>query len=231
MDESTRKRIYQIEIALAVVLLLVSVISLFPGRGITGYVSVDTKTKALNLTIANSQSYILTTNNEKTFYLTSLKISGEVKGNGRTEIFIDNGKGQRILIFSNIVKKGAGFTGITGMGKISGKFTGASSETDKEEENLVIEYLENIETKLFGLEEDEELANGKFEDKCIESCFIEMLLNKDIGYQLLFYVEDGIILDLNELSYTVRKDWNGKNYWHHKYKRRQRENKFSLVSF
>jgi len=70
MEESAKKRIHQFEITAALVLLLVAVVSFFPNPGITGYVSIETKKQAIDLTIANSQSYILTTNSKEPFYLT-----------------------------------------------------------------------------------------------------------------------------------------------------------------
>lgn len=201
MKESTKKKIHQIEIIAAVVLLLVSIASFFPKAGITGFVSVETKKQRIDLTIANSQSYILTTNSEEPFYLTSLKVSGEVIGKGLVKAYITN-QDQKILIYSNTVKKEQGLDTITGMNKITGNVVGTDSET----EELIIEHLENIEAELGEIAEDERLFTGGFENQCIDSCFIEMLLNKDTAYQLLFHVEEGTILKINEVIYTIRKD-------------------------
>ena len=74
------------------------------------------------------------------------------------------------------------------------------------EEELIIEHLENIEPDLGEIAEDEILSSGTFEDVCIDSCFIEILLKEDIAYQLLLYVEEGTILNINEIAYTIRKD-------------------------
>ena len=208
MKESTKEKIHQIEIVAAFVLILVSVVSFFPNQGITGYVSVEIKTQQINLTIANSQSYILTTNIQKDFYLTSFQLSGEVIGDGIVKAYLDNGQGQRILIYSNVIKKTKGLDSITGMDKITGNVVGTNPETQEEveEDYLVIDYLENIEEELGEISEDEELAIGNFKNKCIDTCFIEMLLNDEIGYQLLFYVEEGTILKINEIVYSIRQD-------------------------
>lgn len=202
MEESTKKRLHQLEILAAVVLLLVSIASFFPKPGITGYVSVETKKQKIDLTIANSQSYILTTSSLEPFYLTSLKLSGEVTGEGIAKVYLSS-KDQKILVYSNIIKKNQGLDAITGMDKITGNVVGSNSET---EDYLIIEHLENIEGEAATVAEDETIASGTFEDICIDSCFIEMLLNKDIAYQLLLYVEEGIVLNINEISYTIRKD-------------------------
>jgi len=203
MEESTKTKVHQIEIIAAVVLLLVSVASFFPNRGITGYVSVETKKQEIDLTIANSQSYILTTRNKEPFYLTSLKISGEVIGKGIAKAYIA-AENQKILIYSNVIKKDEGLNSITGMGKITGKATGIDSKT--EEGYLVIEHLENIEKVSETKTEDEKIVSGNFEDICIDSCFIEMLLKEDIAYQILLYVEEGTVLNINEIIYTIRRD-------------------------
>jgi hypothetical protein len=202
MEESTKKKLHQIEIIGAIILLLVSVASFFPKPGITGYVSVETKKQKIDLTIANSQSYILTTNSQESFYITNLKISGKVVGNGIAKAYIMNAQGQKILIYSNIMEKTTGLDSITGMDKITGKAIGANSEETSDE--LIIEHLENIETEQ--LTKEGILTSGNFEDACIDSCFIEMMLNQDIAYQLLFYVEEGTILEVNEIVYTTRRD-------------------------
>ena len=204
MEESTKKNIHRMEIIGAVVLLLISIASFFPNPGITGYVSVETKKQKIDLTIANSQSYILTTNSEKPFYLTSLKISGEVIGDGIANVYINNNIGEKALIYSNLVKKNKGLDSITGMGKITGGVIGVNSAD--EGDSLVIEHLENIEGEVGGVSEDEVLTSGVFENKCADSCFIEMLLNKETAYQLLFYVHEGTILKVSEIEYTIRKD-------------------------
>ena len=204
MEEQSKKKIHQIEIIAAVVLLLVSIASFFPKPGITGYVSIVSKKQKIDLTIANSQSYILTTRSQEPMYLTSLKLSGEVIGDGIAKAYI-SAKDQKILIYSNVIKKGKGLDTVTGMSKITGNVVEVDAK-DEAGEDLVIEHLENIELESQKIAKDELLSKGNFEDACVDSCFIEMLLNKDIAYQLLFYVEEGTILNINEIVYTIRKD-------------------------
>lgn len=203
MEESTKKKIHQIELIGAIILLLIAIVSLFPNPGITGHVSLETKKQKIDLTIANSQSYILTTSSEEPFYLTSLKLSGAIIGEGIVNVYITNNQGQKVLIYSNVVKKEQGLDTITGMDKITGLTVGDDSE---EKDYLVIEHLENLKVQLGSISEDETIFSGSFENGCVDSCFIEMLLNKDTAYQLLFYVEEGTILKINEIVYTIRKD-------------------------
>jgi hypothetical protein len=181
MEESTKKRIHQFEIIGAVVLLLVSILSFFPKTGITGYVSVETIKQKIDLTIVNSQSYIFTSNAIDPFYITTLKMSGEVIGDGIAQAYITDLQGNKILIYSNIVEKGQGLGGITGMDKITGNAIGTTEQGS--EGDLVIEHLENIEGYFEPVSKDETLTNGIFQDSCIDSCFIEILLNKDMAYQ------------------------------------------------
>jgi len=209
MEESNKKKFYGIELTVAVVLILFGIISLIPNPGITGYVSVELKAQEINLTIANSQIYILTTNSEEPFYLTSLQLTGEIIGDGIVKAFVDNGQGQKILIFSNIIEKGKGMesiTGITGMDAITGNVVGTDQEIQNEGDYLVIEYLENIEEELGEIAEDERLVAGNFKNKCAETCNIQMLLNEETGYQLLFYVEERTILKIDKIVYNIKKD-------------------------
>lgn len=203
MKESTKKRVHEIEIIAAATLILVSVALLFSRPGITGYISYETKIHKIDLTIANSQSYVLTTDSNNPFYITSLKLSGDVIGDGVVKAYLSSND-QKILIYSNTVKKKRGLQGITSMSRITGRVIGTDSES--EEDGIVIAYLENIEEGPEAIAEDEILSSGKFEDSCADSCFIELLLNKDTSYQLLFYIEEGTILNLNEIVYTVKKD-------------------------
>lgn len=204
MENYPQSKFHKYEIIGALVLLLVAVISFFPNPGITGFVSVDTKTQKVNLTIMNSQSYILSTNMQQPFYLTSLKISGQVIGKGKANVFLENGKGQKVLVYSNQVKKEKGLSVITGMDKITGKVIGSNSES--EGDYLVIDFLENNENLPGGIQKDEELVFGEFNERCEESCFIEMLLNQGVSYQFLFNIEEGTILYIDKIIYSMRKD-------------------------
>lgn len=203
MEESTKKKIHQFEIMAAILLLLISVVTFFPKPGITGFVSVETKKQKIDLSIANSQSYILTTNSYEPMYLTSLKISGNVIGDGIAKAYIAT-KDQKILIYSNTFKEGGGLGSITGMKEITGNVIGVDAE-QQTESDLIIEHLENIELEL-DIDQDETPSSGTFDNICRDSCFIEILLQEGIAYQLLFYVEEGTILNINELIYTIRKD-------------------------
>ena len=88
MEESTKRKVYQTEIIVGVVLVLVAVASLMGKPQATGFVSVETKKQTIDLNIANSQSYILTTKQEEPFHLTSLRLSGEGIGKGNVEVYL-----------------------------------------------------------------------------------------------------------------------------------------------
>ena len=92
------------------------------------------------------------------------------------------------------------------MDKITGNVIEADTAQEDSQTDLVIEYLDNIQGELGALSDEESLFIGNFESQCIESCFIEILLKEDIAYQLLFYVEEGTVLKLNEIVYTIKKE-------------------------
>jgi len=201
MEESTKKKLHQFEIMAAVLLLLVSVVSFFPNTGITGFVSIESKKQEIDLSIANSQSYILTTNSIQPIYLTSLKLSGNVVGDGIAKAYITT-ENQKILIYSNIIRKDQGLDTITGMKGITGGVVGVDSETEgseTEKDYLIIEHLENIEEDLGTIADDEMLTSGTFQDICIDSCFIEMLLKPNTIWQTQRF-----LLHLTDLSHILQ---------------------------
>lgn len=204
MEEQTKMNIRKFEVIGAILLAMVSVITLFGKPGITGFVSVETKVQSIDLSIANSQSYVLTTNQDVPVHLTSLKLSGEVIGKGLVEAYVADSQ-NKILIYSNIAKKETGVGSITGMGKITGNVVGVNGEA-AQDDYLVIDFLENVKDELGKPGENEEITNGPFKDQCINSCFIDMSVTKDRAYQLLFYVEEGTVLNINQIVYNIKKD-------------------------
>ena len=203
MEEDKKKRIYQVEIALVVVLVLVSIVSFLPNSGITGFVSIETKMQPINLTLANSKSYILTTENSE-FTLLSLKVSGEVIGPGIAMIYIDDGQNEH-LIYSNVEDKKTGGMAITGFGRLTGNAINIEDGT-VEPDYLVLDYLEDLNVQFDTIGEDKRAVSGTFLEECQDTCYIEMLMNKDTAYQLKFFIEKGTILKVNEIVYSVRED-------------------------
>lgn len=204
-QKKRKKNIHKIEVAVLLIIVMVGFLSFFRNPTITGNVSVETKNQALDIEIANSQNYILTTNTEYAYKLTSLRLSGEVIGDGVAEVYIDNGQKQKILVYSNKMGEspGLGVEAITGKKTGRQRITALAVDEGREEINLILDYVKNLPTPQFEIAENEELKEGPFQYKCGETCFMDMYMQKDVSYNLLFYVDEGTILRLDEVTYTV----------------------------
>ena len=119
-------KLQKIEITIAVLLVLGLTAFLIGNPNITGFLSLDFVMQDLNLTLSQSQNYIITSTNPEPFTLTSFKISGEMIGDGRVEIYIDNGQSQQLLVYRNVKQKQRGMALITGM------FIEGEKQTEKE---------------------------------------------------------------------------------------------------
>ena len=95
------KKIYEIEMIAALVLLMVSIISFIPGGGITSYVSADTIKQEVDIVLTQSQTFRLSFDSEEPIHIRSFRITGEVLKQGYVQVFIDNLDGQRVLIYDN----------------------------------------------------------------------------------------------------------------------------------
>jgi len=194
----------KIQLGIAICLLLVAVLMLFKNPGITGHFSADFKSQTLSMTIDKSQSYMLTAVSDEPIYVTSIRMSGEVVGNGNVEIFIDNNAGQRLLLYRNVKKIEQGLSTVTGM------LVGSDEESIEASEQilLVLKPLDKIEYKgaEISLSAKEEYVSGLFNNKCADTCFIEMTLSSELGYKLTFNIEPGTMLKINKLIYTLKDE-------------------------
>lgn len=176
---------------------------------ITGYVPANIFTQNLNIDINESQDFLLTSDSKSPFIVTSLRISGNISGNGVVKVYLDAGKGQTALIYENIQKKreNKGFTPVTGR-PIESHDDQAESEKDEKNITLVIKPLKNPLKK----EELDYSANGSktikgdFVNKCLETCAIYMQLSKDTVYRLAVLVEEGTTLRIDSIVYQVKED-------------------------
>ena len=195
----------KIQLAVAICLLLVAVLMLFKNPGITGHFSADFKSQTLSMAIDKSQSYMLTAVSQEPIYITSIRMSGEVVGNGNVEVFIDNNAGQRLLLYRNVKKIEQGLSTVTGMLVGSDE---ESIEASSEQRLLVLKPLDQIEYRgaEISLSAKEEYVSGSFNNKCADTCFIEMTLSSEIGYKLIFNIEPGTMLKINKLIYTLKDE-------------------------
>ena len=171
-------------------------ISFFPDAGITGHVSVNVNSQTLDLSIKESQNYIISSASEDPIFITFIRLSGEVIGDGRAEILLDNGQGQKLVIFKNTVKK-------IKPNSITGMAIGAEAEA---KESITLNMIPGDKLPYIFPEpaEDENIVIGEFANECMETCFIEMELSKDTTYALEFRVSEGTEIKLSNLLYGIR---------------------------
>jgi hypothetical protein len=193
----------KVEVGLAVVLILSLGVFMLGKPNITGYLSLDFVMQDLNIMIADSQSLILTSTNSEPVTLTSFKLSGEIIGEGRAEVYLDNGKGQKLLVFRNAREKRKAMSTVTGL-----YIQGGPDNTEAEEKSYLVLNPGGIITDmdLAELAENEELVEGVFSNECEDTCYIKMELSDETAYQLIFNLEPGTGLKLDSIVYTVETE-------------------------
>ena len=197
------EKLKKIEVGVAICLLLVGALTFFSYPSITGHVSSDLNTQLVDFMIDESQLFEITTDSVEPFFITSFRISGVFIGNGIVEAYLDNGRGQQILIYDNIREKKAD----SGLGLITGGVIGEEVEFEEvlPEKTLRIKPAEVLSENIkIQLKKGEETFSGEFDSQCIESCFIEMEMAQDVGYNLIFRVESGTKVHLTKIQYTIR---------------------------
>jgi len=182
----------------------------FLNPSITGHVSVNINRQNLDLIINESKNFLLTSDNLEPFIITSFKLSGNIAGDGQVKIYIDTGKGQRLLVYDNIfIKKDerGGLSAITGQAIDDTAEEDAERRegTNKGDKWLIIKPIRILlEKEVFEeINDDKYLISEEFNDKCKETCLINMEMSRNVAYRLVFLVEKGTILKLNELIYQT----------------------------
>ena len=194
-------------VVLISLLFIALISSLFYKPSITGHVPVKIYTQNLSLVINESQNFLLTSDNTEPFFVASFKISGNIAGNGKVKIYIDSGRGQKLLVYKNTAgeeeDKGKLFsiTSITG-GAIE------ASETESENKNdkwFIIKPIKPLlEKEVFDeIGANEQLVNGDFKWECRETCFMSMEMSRNLAYRLVFLVEKGTILKIEEILFQA----------------------------
>ncbi|HII72616.1 TPA: hypothetical protein HA265_07705 [Candidatus Woesearchaeota archaeon] len=192
-----------IEIVGAITLVLVLSLVMLGGPSITGFQAVDFVIEDIDLDIAKSQVYTFSAAGSDELLLTSIRLSGEVLGDGKAEVYLDNGRGQRLLIFSNVNPLGSGMDAITGMA------TGPGSDGEQKAEpkvgnHLLIQPVDLVpDLVILPVGEGEELSKGVFGNECRDTCYIRMSMSSATKYKLLFMVQEGTLLKVDKLLYTL----------------------------
>ncbi|MBW2980811.1 hypothetical protein KY360_05335 [Candidatus Woesearchaeota archaeon] len=203
MKEVSAHTFAKIKIGVAVTAVLALSFYLFSNPNITGYVSIDFIMQDLDITLTQSQVFTMGATNPQPFTLTSFKLSGEVIGDGRVEIYLENRQGQQLLIYRNIKSKDRGISAITGLAVEGGEPTGKAEEGTY----FVITPGQVIQNPgLMELSGKEETISGPFSDECVDTCFIRMELSSSTTYGLVFKVEPGTTLKIDRIFYTIDTD-------------------------
>ena len=96
--ESHKELIY---FELIVLVFVFGLLATFTSTSMTGYLSVDMIKQNVDLTIDHCQDFIFTSSSEDEFSLNSLGLSGKVIGSGVVEVYLENGQGQELLVYTN----------------------------------------------------------------------------------------------------------------------------------
>ena len=174
---------------------------------IVGFVPIEIKSQPIDISASEPSSFVLFSEKEESFDLTSFRISGTVKGEGRAEIVLDNGRGQELLLYSNVKQKQGNL--ITGMV--------VQGEEHPLPENAEIEQLEGDkawfkistsgdkidELPIISIDGGMTVIDGNFEHACTDTCYMNMKMKKGLYYTLKIRVDEGTEVNINELKYTL----------------------------
>jgi len=194
-----KERLHRIEVLLIVSLLvvLVGIISIrmidfsedTPPK-FSSFVSAEPIAKDLNLELYQSQIFDFSIEDEA-FRFTSLRLSGVIEGKGPVQIYLENDKGEKLLIYTNIKEKTRSGDLVTGL------VTGDSSD-----KGFTLAQGEILSSLNLQIPEDQELREGSFYNECEETCFVDSLFSQNANYKLVFYIGENVDLEVNKIIYT-----------------------------
>lgn len=159
---------------------------------ITGNFGLHITRQSVDIFTDKSQSFILTHKSLSKFSLNSLSVSGEVFGDGRAKIYLDNGEGIRRLVYSN--EHAAKTKWIN-----SNDFVALVPESSS---TIVLTKYADLSAEQPAPQKDLQTLKGRFRRACSETCELDTSLFNTNRYELLIYVDDGTSVRLNEILYT-----------------------------
>jgi hypothetical protein len=205
------KTLYKIEMFAAIVGVFVVAMFLLPTPPtLTGYVSglnITIYSQDLDIMVDGSKSYTLTTA-DGNLHLKSFMIDGEVLGNGSVEILLDNGKGKQYLVYDN-VEEIPDYSAPHFMRGMTAGITGMAIDEEIIEKRgiyLVVQEKNPINYEFNPLKENEETVPGGFYSVCKETCNMPKYLFNHHTYELIFRLEAGTTVRLNEIKYILQED-------------------------
>lgn len=174
---------------------------------IIGFVPIEIKSQPIDLAATQPTRFVMFSEKEQEFSLTSLRISGEVLGEGRVEILLDNGLGQELIVYSNIrQKEGNMITGMSVNEEPAALPQGAKVEDVPEAQawfkiTPATEPLNEQPSKELG--SDQRTITGKFQYECKDTCYMNMKMKKGLYYTMKVRMDTATEVRINELKYTL----------------------------
>jgi hypothetical protein len=174
---------------------------------IVGFVPLEIKSQPIDLSSNGPSAFLLFSEKDDAFNLTSFRISGEVTGTGRAEIVLDNGLGQELLIYSNIKQKQGNL--ITGMAVDEAgeplPDDAKIEQVQKESAWLMIsaDTKSTVEGPKTELGDNKRTEAGVFQHSCVDTCYMNMKMQKGLYYTLKIRVDAGTEAKINELKYML----------------------------
>ncbi|MFC1741584.1 hypothetical protein ACFL3V_03545 [Nanoarchaeota archaeon] len=174
---------------------------------VVGFVPIEVRSQPIDLVAKEPTSFIIFSEKEAGFDLSSLRISGSVTGKGRAEIVLDNGQGQELLIYSNVKKRQGNL--ITGMSVTDdSKPLPESAKVERLDDSQAwfkITRDEEIQTEgpVTALGDDRIAVSGGFEHTCLDTCYMNMKMQKGLYYTLKVRVDPETEVRINALTYIL----------------------------
>ena len=197
LSEPFKKKLYRTEIILIIALVIVIPLALFH-PSITGYVPSDLFKQTLNFTLDKSQALNLKADGQPV-YISSLSLSGDVKGDGDVAIYLNNKLGEKVLVYTNVGQTNARPNLITGAAigsKLTGGGIGADSIPDG---SILIDYGRELPWP----GDMGSSAPGSFVNTCVESCYLNPEQFTQSEFELQVFVEPGTTVKITEIFYTI----------------------------
>ncbi|MBW2966896.1 hypothetical protein KY362_00260 [Candidatus Woesearchaeota archaeon] len=175
--------------------------------GIVGFVPVEINNQPLNLEAKEPKSFVLFTDKEEPFQLTSFRLSGTVAGEGRAEIILDNGLGQELVIYSNVKpQRGNLITGMAVSEESENPLPEDIKVNEIPHETAWLRIAEKpdiaAETPTTELDNKRAVA-GEFENSCTDTCYMNMNMHDGAYYTLKVRVDPGTEVRITSLKYTL----------------------------
>lgn len=215
------RQLYKIEMIIAIFGIFAAAAMLLSDSSnlsVTGFVSADNLTvyiQNLELYVDGTQSYNLASMGDN-LNLESFRLSGEIIGAGRVEIFLDNNRGSQYLVYKNLQKKIdynprnliTSFVVKDESQSIQGQVVNDENSLTKLEGTWLIVQPKplNVIYEFSPLAENERKLNGTFYMECTETCNIPLGEFDSDNYELIFRIEKGTYIQLNRLEYTLHEN-------------------------